>query len=271
MNTVVAELSRETAGWKYLDVQVRHLKSGQTHTLNSPDRESAIVLVDGAVELTTDTLDVRVSRDSVFSAAVDVLYAPPSTTVTVRAHKDSEFAVGSAPASGRYPARLISTAEMSSVLRGGGPACRQVVSDLADPLPAESLIVYEAWVPRGGWAGWPPHRHDGYEGSPYLEETYYYRFDRDNGFGYHRNVTPEKGLDESTPIRDRSLVAVPSGYHMCAAGPAANMWILNFLAGTRDDRKLLPHFDPAETWINDDWSAGLLQLPAVRTQHPPRR
>ena len=53
---------------------------------------------------------------------------------------------------------------------------------LAHPLPAERLILYEVYVPRGGWSGWPPHCHDGYEGSPYLEETYYFRLDPADGW-----------------------------------------------------------------------------------------
>ena len=50
--------------------------------------------------------------------------------------------------------------------------------EVGEPLPAEHLILYEVYVPRGTWAGWPPHRHDGVQGSPYLEEVYYFRLDR---------------------------------------------------------------------------------------------
>jgi 5-deoxy-glucuronate isomerase len=118
-------------------------------------------------------------------------------------------------------------------------------------------------VPRGSWTGWPPHRHDGLDGSPYLEETYYYRFDRTSGFGVHRTFDPARGLDELTPVRDGSLVPVPCGYHLCAAGPGSNAWILNFLAGRPEDRDQPPVFDATETWIAEDWSAGALELPAV--------
>jgi 5-deoxy-glucuronate isomerase len=263
MTRTVAELTASDAGWKYLSATVLHLAAGDVYDVYHSDQESAVVVVEGSVLMDGPSLHAQVSRTSVFSALADLVYVPPRTPIHLVAQSDCEIAIGSAPATGRHPLRLISTREMASVLRGGGPAQRQVVSSLADPLPAESLIVYEAWVPRGGWAGWPPHRHDGYDGSPYLEETYHYRFDRDPGFGYHRNVTPEENLDESVPIRDRSLVPVRSGYHLCTAGPAANMWILNFLAGSPEDRPRPPHFDEAETWINADWNKGLLTLPAV--------
>jgi 5-deoxy-glucuronate isomerase len=263
MTGTVAEITTVEAGWKYLSAAVLRLHAGDRYELFSDDQESAVVVVEGTVHVRGPALNAVISRTSVFTGVADLLYVPPRHAITVLAQSDCEVAIGSAPAAGLYPLRIIRTGEMTDVLRGGGPALRQVVSSLADPLPAESLIVYEAWVPRGGWAGWPPHRHDGYEGSPYLEETYYYRFDRGPGFGVHRNFTPEESIDESIPTTDGSLVAVPSGYHLCAAGPAANMWILNFLAGSPADRVRPPHFDAAETWINDDWDHGRMALPAV--------
>ena len=34
------------------------------------------------------------------------------------------------------------------------------------------------------WSSFPPHKHDGGDGEPALEEVYYYRFDRPDGFGF---------------------------------------------------------------------------------------
>lgn len=263
MTNLVAALTADTTGWKYLGVEVLSLTVGERLELDSADCETAVVLVEGTIEVHGAGLDARISRGSVFSEMAEVAYVPPHQQVIVTALVESEVAVGTAPADGRYPARIVHCHEMASVVRGGGPAVRQVTSPLADPIPAEGLIVYEAWVPRGGYAGWPPHRHDGVDGSPYLEESYYYRFDRSVGFGWHRNFAAELELDDSFPIRNRSLVPVTAGYHLCTAGPAANMWILNFLAGAPADRARPPCFDPAETWINDDWGRGLVKLPVV--------
>ncbi|WP_166459480.1 5-deoxy-glucuronate isomerase [Amycolatopsis pithecellobii] len=263
MSTKIVQLTTKDTGWKYLGVEVVSLAAGDRLDLDSPTHETAVVLVEGAVEVHGAGLDARIHRGSVFAEMAEIAYVPPKQRVTVAAVADSEIALGTAPAAGLHPARLVRRHEMASVVRGGGPAVRQVTSPLADPIPAESLIVYEAWVPRGGYAGWPPHRHDGADGSPYLEETYYFRFDRDVGFGWHRNFAADLDLDDSFSIRNRSLVAVPAGYHLCTAGPAANMWILNFLAGAPEDRAQPPCFDPAETWINEDWTRGQLPIPAV--------
>lgn len=263
MTTRIAALTADDAGWKYLGVEIVALAAGERLDLSSSTHETAVVLVEGTVEVRGAGLDRRIRRRSVFAEMVDVVYLPPGLPAEVTALASAEVALGSAPARGDHPARVVRRHEMASVVRGGGNAVRQVTSPLADPIPAESLIVYEAWVPRGGYAGWPPHRHDGVDGSPYLEETYYFRFDREVGFGWHRNFAADLDLDDSFPIRDRSLVPVPAGYHLCTAGPAANMWILNFLAGAPGDRSQPPRFDPAETWINEDWQRGLLPIPVV--------
>ena len=263
MTERIAGLTPDSAGWRHLGVEIRTVAVSEQITVDSTTHETAIVLVEGTVDVRGSGLDSTIVRKSVFTGLADLTYVPPGSPVTVTARETSELALGSAPARGLHPPRIVWRHEMASVVRGGGPAVRQVVTPLEHPVPAESLIVYEGWVPRGNWTGWPPHRHDGVDGSPYLEETYYYRFDRPVGFGYHRNWAADLDYDESTPIRDRTLVPVPRGWHLCTAGPAANMWLLNFLAGTPADRPRPPCFDADEIWIADDWARGLLTLPAV--------
>ncbi len=263
MTHLVASVTPASTGWDHLSAVVVDLAAGQTYDVSSTTQESALAVVSGHVDVKGSGVDHAILRRSPFTSLADVIYVPPGAPITVSARADSQITIGQAPASGRFDPRVIVTEEMESVIRGGGPARRQVVSTLADPIPAERLIMYEGWVARGSWTGWPPHRHDGVDGSPRLEETYYFRFDRPSGFGFHRNFAPEDDWDETHFLQDKTLVAVPRGYHLCAAGPPANMWLLNFLAGPESDRDRSPHFDPAQTWITDDWEAGSLTLPAV--------
>jgi 5-deoxy-glucuronate isomerase len=263
MTHLIAAVTPESADWKYLGASVHDLNAGESYPIDQAARESAVVLVEGSILVEGAGLSAEINRAEPFSHTADLTYVPPRAAVTITAQTASQIAIGTAPAEGRFPPRIVSRTEMTSVLRGGGPATRQVVASLEDLSPAESLIVYEAWVPRGCWTGWPPHRHDGVDGSPYLEETYYYRFDRRSGFGMHRNFARDLDLNDCIAIRDQSLITVPAGFHLCGVGPAANVWLLNFLAGTSVDRTRPPLYDSDETWISDDWGLGLMQLPAV--------
>ncbi len=200
---------------------------------------------------------------SVFDGKPHVLYVPPGHVVTVEARTDFEFSLGGAPAEGKHPVRLFKPEEMRSEMRGGGAALRQVNHILAAPLPAERLILFEVYVPGGTWSGWPPHCHDGYRGSPYLEEVYYYRFSPAYGFGIHRNYRRDSDFDEVFVVRHGEAVLVTQGFHPTAAAPGSNMYFLNYLAGDLlgEARATPPLDDPDFAWMKQDWDGKRLQLP----------
>lgn len=228
-------------GWQYLSVDIINLGAGETRHITDRHREAAIVLVDGAISV-AGALTHRMSRNDLFATPGEVIYLAPGAAIQITADIPTEIAVGSAPATGKYSSAVVLSETMTADVRGQGSYRRKVSSTLTHPFPAESLVVYEAVVPAGQWAGWPPHCHDGMHGSPYLEETYYFRFQEECGFGFHRNF--DESLDESFCVTDRSLIPVTRGYHVSTAAPAANMWILNFLAGSEADRPFPPYFDP---------------------------
>ena len=259
----------ESAGWRDTAFAILELPAGSVHEVMLPDRELAIVPIEGAGSVSAGSVVAQLHRESVFTHMPRVVYAPPLTTVRVTAAADGgpfTFAIGSAPAVGRYPVRVFEPREMKSELRGGGTSYRQVNHILAMPLPAEHLILYEVYVPRGTWAGWAPHCHDGRDGSPYLEEVYYFRMQPANGFLLHRNWRDEEGFDEQFVAFDGDAVLVTKGFHSTVACPTSHLYFLNYLAGDLegDDRSTPPCFHSEYTWIQEDWMAGAWELPVVR-------
>jgi len=253
------------AGWDHLSFAVVDLADGAVHSSELADRETAVVPLSGTGTVRIGDDSFELARTSVFEQMPHIAYAPPGVPLEVTAGSRFEFAIGSAPAEGRYPVRLFRPDEMRSELRGGGAAYRQVNHVLAAPLPAERLILYEVYVPRGTWSGWAPHCHDGRDGSPYLEETYYFRLDPADGFAIHRNWRAEEDFDETFVAGDRDCVLVTKGYHSSVACPSSNMYFLNYLAGdlVGEERITPPCFHADYTWIQDDWSAGEWSLPVV--------
>jgi 5-deoxy-glucuronate isomerase len=264
--TVRMAVTPDSAGWRYLSFAVVDLGSGEHHRHRLDDQETALVPLRGSATVRVGDLEQTVSRSDVFEEMPTVVYAPPGATIEVTAGDRFEFAIGSAPAEGRYPARFIEPASMKSELRGGGAARRQVNHILAPPIDAERLILYEVYVPRGSWSGWPPHCHDGFDGSPYLEETYYFRLDPAEGFAMHRNWRVDEDFDEVLTAGDGDCALVTKGFHSTAAAPGSHMFFLNFLAGELVDgeRVTPPCFHQDYTWIEDDWDAFAWELPKVR-------
>ncbi len=260
----------QSEGWKYLAFEIIELQAGESSTHSEADREQAVVPLSGRGTLGFDGQNHSVSRSSVFHELAAVGYVPPRVDITVTADGGTfTYAVGSAPAEGMYGAKLVEPSTIRSEVRGGGQALRQVNHTLAMPIEAERLILYEVYVPRGTWSGWSPHCHDGLDGSPYLEEVYYFRMDRPEGFWMHRNWRdegPEDGrFNDLWSGGDGELATVPRGYHSSVACPGANMYFLNYLAGdlVGDERATPPCFHSDFTWIEDDWTAGAWGLPVV--------
>lgn len=263
--TTVIEVTPQSANWKYLAFSVINLKAGETYTHQTEGNESALVPLVGSGTFAVGEQSFDISRKGVFDELPHILYAPPKTTVTVTAVNDFEFAFGSAPAEGKYPLRLFTPEEMKCEIRGGGAAQRQVNHVLAYPLPAERLILFEVYVPGGTWSGWPPHCHDGFGDSGYLEEIYYFRINPENGFGFHRNYRIDQDFDETFTFKHTDLVLVTQGFHSTAAAPGSNVYFLNYLAGELldDERGRPPYDDPAFGWMRNDWTGNHMDLPVV--------
>jgi len=254
------DVTPDSAGWRFLSFANVNLAANQTHTDRRDNQETAIVPLAGSGIVVAGDQRFVLSRTSVFEEMPSIVYVTPGDSIeVVSGDVGFEFAIGSAPAEGRYPTRLIVPEQMKSEVRGGGASQRQVNHVLAPPVDAERLILYEVYVPRGMWSGWAPHRHDGVDGSPYLEETYYFRMDPGNGFAMHRNWAPEDGFDETVVLHDGDTALMPKGFHSSVSCPSSNLFFLYYLAGELIDkeRKTPPCFDAGHTWIHDAWENGV--------------
>ncbi len=264
-STVVIDVTPESAGWEYLSFQVIALKEGGSYSYSTGKTEVALVPLVGKGVFQVAGQRFDIARKGVFEEVPHILYVPPGHEITVEADGEFEFALGGAPAEGKYPIRLFRPDEMKCEVRGGGAAVRQVNHVLAHPLPAERLILFEVYVPGGSWSGWPPHCHDGFGGSGHLDETYYFRSNPENGFAMHRNYRIDNDFDEIYPAYHTDLVLVTQGFHSTAAAPGCNIYFLNYLAGELidDKRGTPPYDDPAYAWMKHDWDRDKITLPVV--------
>ena len=264
-STLVYDIQPEAVGWNYLAYQQVALQPGESYEYRTEGVEAALLPLTGDGEFRVGGASFPVARKGVFAAAASLLYVPPGNSVTALATTRFEFTLGAAPAEGKYPVRQFTPKEMRVELRGGGAAQREVHHVLSHPLPAERLIVYEVYVGGGGWSGWPPHCHDGFRGSPYLEETYLFYLDPPEGFAIQNSYRLDDGREEAFTVRQGDLVLTAPGFHSTIVAPGYNMYFLNYLAGSLyDDRRATaPYSDPRYTWIVDRWETNYRNLPIV--------
>jgi 5-deoxy-glucuronate isomerase len=244
----------EPAGAAYRGAQVQldlpRLASGDRVEVRAPDGDEAVVvLLEGAIECA----GVRAERPSVFSERAFAVHLPPGVSVDVVAHDDTELALA-ATVDGRLrrsPEAVATVVRPSDVVvhdRGRAGWRRAVHDVVADRVHAQRLVVGETFNEPGGWSSFPPHKHDGADGERVLEEVYYFRFDRPDGFGfqglYERDAEPRAVF-----LRHDSVVGIPRGYHPVCCAPGYRCYYLWALAGV--ERDLDMYEDPAHRWLHD--------------------
>jgi len=135
--------------------------------------------------------------------------------------------------------------------RGSGVTERRIHHLLPPNAEAGRLILFEVFTPGGNWSSYPPHKHDT-EDPPreaYLEELYYYRFARPEGWAFQRVYTADRSLDEAFTPSDGDVILVPRGYHPVGMPAGYDGYYLNVMAGpTRAWHFTL---DPDLAWLMD--------------------
>ena len=135
------------------------------------------------------------------------MYLPPGSGIDVAARARTELALAATRhaglAAGESAPSFVGPGDVVVHERGAPGWQRQVHDVAADNVCAHALIVGETFNEPGQWSSFPPHKHDGGDGEPALEEVYYYRFDRPDGFGF-------QGLYESGDDKARRDASAPS-------------------------------------------------------------
>ncbi len=243
-----------SAGWDYVGFEVYGLTRSTPLDWTSPRHEVCAVMLSGRADFSygADEWPALGGRSTVFDGPGDSVYAPPGGTLRVSAVTDAcEVALCWAPAKGGVDPLVIRAADVKVFTRGSGRTERTIHNILMEDRPAESLLVTEVYTPGGNWSSYPPHKHDTDDPptETYLEETYYHRTKRPEGFAVQLVYTDDRSVDEAVRVRDGDVVLVPRGYHPVAAGPGYDLYYLNVMAGPT--RRWLVTTDPEHRWQLD--------------------
>lgn len=239
---------RGDAGAKELSTRRIRVDAGGTTSFRLPDEESIVVLQEGRGTFSAGGQRWPVSRKNVFAERATAVYLPVGVELDVAAETALEAVVFSTPAPAGGTPALIGPEQVVVNGRGRGIYTREVHNIFVDDPHARRLMVGETFNPPGHWSSYPPHKHDGQNGEPTLEEVYYYRVDPPQGFGQQMLYTSH-GETAVHAVRDGDVVLLPYGYHPVSTPPGYRLYYLWGMAG--EQRKLALFEDPAHTWIHD--------------------
>lgn len=271
---IFASISAAEAGWDFLNMAARRLNAGQTWSASTGGDEYAHVILGGVCTIRTGRGEyARVGRrPNVFSGMPYALYLPRGVDFEIEALTDG-FEVASCwvPTDRDDEPVLVTPATSAIELRGGGNASRQINSILPPGFPCRRIVAVEVYTPGGNWSSYPPHKHDvhredaaGHLLEADLEEIYFYKLDRPEGYAYQRVYNDSRSIDAVMMAQQHDMVLVPEGYHPVVSAHGYTTYYLNFLAGSA--QSLANSDDPAYAWVKDQWGPIDPRLPLVKPE-----
>ncbi len=269
---VFAEVAAAQAGWEYLNMAARRLNAGERWAGSTGSDEYVHVILGGTCTIRTSqgNFERIGGRANVFSGMPTALYLSRGVDFEIEALSDG-FEVASCWVATEedHPAHLVTPSESAVELRGGDNASRQINSILPPGFDCQRLVCVEVYTPGGNWSSYPPHKHDVHrvdaEGKLLeadLEEIYFYKIDRPEGYAYQRVYNDSRSIDAVMMAQSNDAVLVPEAYHPVVSAHGYTTYYLNFLAGSA--QSLANSDDPAYSWVKAQWSGIDPRLPLVR-------
>jgi 5-deoxy-glucuronate isomerase len=244
------------AAWDWIGFSAHRLAPGQGFERPGDGQEVGVVILEGSADVQAgqERFGSVGSRTSVFDGPPPpVVLVAAGEPVAIRAATAATALIASAPTGDPVATRLIDAATMRVEERGSGQTARRIHHLLPPSEPASRLILVEVFTPGGNWSSYPPHKHDT-EDQPResrLEELYYYRFARPQGFAFARVYTGDRSLDQALTPMDGDVVLVPRGFHPVGMPAGYDGYYLNVMAGPT--RLWNFSLDPDHAWLMD-WS-----------------
>ncbi len=268
---VYQKIAASDAGWTHLNIEARLMQKDEKWEGNTGENEYGFILLSGdySVQTNIGTWKTKNGRKNVFAGIAHTLYLPPHTSFSLRAESEMlDIAAGWCKATQNFPARFKTPEEAAIEIRGGDNATRQINSLIEPGFGSRKLIAVEVYTPSGTWSSFPAHKHDerkldenGNLKEACLEEFYFYKIDKEQGYAIQQVYTTDGSLNELMQVKNNDIVMVPKGYHPVAAGHGYNCYYLNFLAGS--DQSLANTTDPEHEWIFDSWKSKDPRIPMV--------
>lgn len=264
---LLLDITPERAGWQYIHFQIRRLEKGASWAFETRGHELALVNLNGVYSVRSKRGEWTGigGRANVFESAAHALYLPRKTEFTVTAEVAGEFAVTWTSTDEDHDPFLICPEKVAVSIRGGDNVSRQINDLLPPGSPVHRLVLVEVYTPGGNWSSYPPHKHDRHllEGDHLieadLEEVYYYKMDKPEGYAFQRVYTDEScplhkagfPIDAVVLAQDGCAVLVPEGYHPVTSAPGYTAYYLNVLAGSA--QCMANQDDPRYAWVKDTY------------------
>lgn len=208
-----------------MEIGLIKLDAGESFTHYNETNEAALLLLDGTIDFRWEEKSITCERKSVFDEKASLLHVSRGTEVTIQAVTAAELLLQKTENSSHFPSTLYMPADIGEAIfcegLWGNTANRYVrkIFDFSNA-PYSNMVMGETINLPGKWSSYIPHSHP-------QPEVYYYRFDRQYGFG--------AGFVDDTPykLEHNTALCIPGGAtHPQTSAPGYAMyfcWMIRHL------------------------------------------
>ena len=228
-----------------LDFGLLNLKAGENWNCDE-QKERAWLLIKGEAVLEWEGQSETVTRISCFDESPSVLHVPQGVPVTIKAVKDTEFAVEKKTNANTFDCKLYRPEDIRCDIFGEGilnDASKRTVRTVFDGeiAPYSNMVMGEVINHPGRWSSYPPHDHP-------QPEIYHYRHFPEQGFG----VSLIGEDPEFVKNGDTTLVP-PDKTHSQVAGAGYAMYYIWMIPHLENDRWLptTRYFAKDHEWLKE--------------------
>ncbi len=235
-----------------LEISCVKLDVGETASFDEQDKEFAVIVLGGTLDVAGDGFEYKSvgKRATVFDGNASAVYVPRNRKFTLTGVTEVTAVVTKCPAEKDFEPRLVNP-EDGIVKLLGKPGWTRTANFIVDErVDANLIYIGECWIDGGNWSSYPPHKHDE-DNMPtegFLEEIYYFEFDKPQGFGIQKVYSADRTLDETYTVENGDWVEIPRGYHPFHCAPGYKNYMLWIMSGK--NRGFFNTTDPDHAWLN---------------------
>lgn len=210
------------------------------------NKETAILLVNGDLDIKVDTKKYTANRKGVFSSPGFALHIPGNVEVTLNTKEGAEIIIISTTNRETFDIKFYTPNDVLVQRFGVDVWDNMGVRDVLtffdyENAPYSNLVLGEVFSLPGRWSSYIPHSHP-------QPEIYYYRFDKPEGFG------AAFLNEEAHTIKDGDFLLIPGGntHPQCSAPGYALYfaWMIRHIEG--NPWKKTRNIDKNHAWLEND-------------------
>ncbi|MEM8630801.1 MAG: 5-deoxy-glucuronate isomerase [Pseudomonadota bacterium] len=251
-NKPIVDAENEVVPLNYFNIV--KLGKGESFTYAVPGYETCIVPATGTVDVTVgdfSATDLGGRGEDVWDGDPEGVYVPVGLEATFTCQSDAaEIFIAGAKFDEVYEPFAVRADELDVVQYGSDDTKthRKIKHILGQKQHGKvgRLLVSELYtVGKGGWSGFPSHKHDTdrLPDETRHDETYNFRFRPNYGMGVQVLQREGDAVGEAYHLVDGSTICLDRGYHPCAVMPGYEMYYFTILGGL-SQRSLVQYFQP---------------------------